>query len=489
LNESALEFLSTPNPSLRVRDFIDRSGLDFEQYSYLLEAVGFDDPNEVLTNEMGGRFLKDESLGKIRNLFNLLRQPLEALFENERKGVTIELARIGYKSKKSAIVDVGWNASSLRSLAALNPKDDPLVGYYFGTWKEAEVQEDDSLKLNSFFMHLGKPLEHAALVRESVNLIEIINTAPCPTLLSFEIDGDEAKPIFSNLKDAGLSVSKHKKLWSGSRDFLEDYFKVSMPASFYRSSENGFIYLSQVLDRLLRRPTEAEIEEWGDIRHSEGFGLEVSRPLVASIGENVFGVELLDAFEASNWKRAFLAKLSQDQRQFVLDRSSFQTPPPTYTEMKESLRWKTLQADEYWKEKESLKLQLKQKDAQLDETIRLKESYVEKLTFLQSTLTEFKEDSQSNNHSYSSMLSSLNTGMDSQFEDLVRLLGELKVDQNKLEALRRNLESLQAELKDRDDQLRLMKIELAEASAKLDDLSQLLSSKLSVFKQLFKSDF
>jgi FMN phosphatase YigB (HAD superfamily) len=355
LDETAIEFLSTPNPALRVRDFIDRTGLDSSQFVEFMKMAGFDDPDEVLTTEMGGRYLQDHYQGQLEKLFRLLKPELETLFAEDRAGTLKVLKEAGYNHEDCAFVDIGWNGSCIRPFGRLLGLDQPeqIKAYFFGTWQEA-TQNSEHVQINSFFMHLGEPLDHFLLIRESVNLLESLNAAPFPTLLAFHSEGDEVVPTFSKHLKSGFSVEQQERLWAGAELFLRTILENGLPEL---GETPGHCYLFLTLNRLLREPAPSEVGVWGNILHSDGFGIEVYKRLVEPVDEKMTGPELMSAYKGSNWKRGFLSTLSNAQRQFVLERIEDQAPK-TFEQLRSDLEYKIRQADELWGEKEQYKWQV-----------------------------------------------------------------------------------------------------------------------------------
>jgi glycosyltransferase involved in cell wall biosynthesis/FMN phosphatase YigB (HAD superfamily) len=375
LDEDAITFLLTPNPALRVRDFLDRAGLESERHIERMRRVGFPDPDQVLTNDMGGKFLDERHPARLRDLFLLLKDDLEAMFASDREGMLQALDEAGYRPDDCAFVDIGWNASCIRTVGRLLDVSGPhgVRGYFFGTWKEADPG-DQSGTVKSFFMHLGEPQAHAMLVRESVNWIESLNAAPFPTLLAFRRNGEAIEPQFAKVLRSGFSLEQQEQLWRGAETFLDAILEHGLPAL---GAHPGHVYLKRVLHRLLREPSPAEIRAWGGILHSEGFGLEVYKHLIEPVAPDVGGDELMSAYRASNWKRGFLAILPANQRQYVLERLQ-PLRPRTWEEMEAALKFKSDQADQYWSEKERLNWEVGHLREEIDrlagESAQLRES-------------------------------------------------------------------------------------------------------------------
>ncbi len=352
LDDEALEFLMTPNPALRVRDFIDRTGLEADKYLDAMRMAGFADPEEVLTNEMGGQYTDSGHPAKLRRLFLLVEADLRKLFARDRAGFRQLLDEVSFDPAESAFVDIGWRASSVKPMHRIV---DPgaagcITGYYFGTWREAEPGKKP-VRIKSFFMHLGEPAQHEALIRESVNWIESLHSAPYPTLLSLSPGDSDVTPEFSSRQRGGFSPEQQERIWAGAEAFLRGFSATSLPDPGERG---GFAYIFLVLKRLVCEPSPAELAAWGSLEHSDGYGIEVYKPLVQPVPENAGGEELMAAYRASSWRRGFLASLSDERRDFVLERLEA-TKPKTFEELRADLEWKIKQNDQLWAENARLK--------------------------------------------------------------------------------------------------------------------------------------
>ncbi len=354
LDKVALKFLKTPNPALNVKDYIDRTGLDSGKYLEFIKMAGFGDPDEILTNEMGGRFLKPEYEWQLENLFKMIQPDLEAIFEEDRAGVLKILEDSSFNQEDSAFVDIGWNGSCVRPIARILdvPEGQHINAYFFGTWEEAlEGAGASRVDFKSYYLTFSKPADHFELIRESVNLIESLHAAPFPTLLAFKMAGESATPVYANKLKGGFNAAQQKKLWKGAEQFIKAAIELEIPESI---PADGHCYISLVLNRLLREPSPKEVKEWGKILHSDGFGLEVYKPLIETVSSDLKGEELLHAYRGSNWKRGFLSSLPSIQRNYILDRIQ-KKGKRTYEELAADLEWKTRQADELWEDCERLK--------------------------------------------------------------------------------------------------------------------------------------
>ncbi len=320
LDERAIKFLSEPNPSLRVRDFIDRTGLDSPQYIEVIKSVGFSSPDEVITSDLGGNFLRSVYKSRLASLFQLIEVDLLASFERCREGLLKSLEEQSFNIEDSAIVDIGWQGSSANALAHLLNLHEPesLKAYFFGTWPC--IKEISPVVCSrSFFMHAGEPQDLGNLVLESVSILEALHSAPLTTMLDYSLVEQKGyMPVYSSCDASGLNIAEQEHVWTGVELFLETVSDSTFPLP---SKEAGINYLERVLHRLLREPSPLERRRFGKLLHSEGFGMEINLPLILPAHDKLKWAQILERYEASNWKRGFLAELDETTRSLFLART------------------------------------------------------------------------------------------------------------------------------------------------------------------------
>ena len=320
LDTRAIEFLSEPNPSLRARDFIDRTGLDSRKYTEVIKSVGFSSPHEVITSDLGGKFLKSFYKSRLASLFRLIEVDLLASFERCREGLLQSLEEQSFNIEDSAIVDIGWQGSSAHALSQLLNLHEPesLKAYYFGTWPCIK-EISPAVCSRSFFVHAGEPQELGNLVLESVSILEALHSAPLTTMLDYDFKEQEGYiPVYSSCGASGLDIAEQEHVWIGVELFLE---KVSDSTFPLPSIEAGINYLERVLHRLLREPSPIERRRFGKLLHSEGFGIEINAPLILQAHDKLKWAQIVERYEASNWKRGFLAELDETTRSLFFARA------------------------------------------------------------------------------------------------------------------------------------------------------------------------
>ena len=418
VDTAALEFLLTPNPALRVRDFLDRACLDSDQHLETIRQAGFPDPEAVLTNESGGRFLDPVSRERLIVLFQLLKPQLEQLFAADRLGVLKSLEAAGYHPEDSAFVDIGWTGSSIRPMQRLFGSKHPVRAYFFGSWQEAQPVARIA-RIRSFFLHLGQPLDRFQLLRESVNLLESLHAAPHPPLIAYQTVDDLPVGRHAPQLLGGFNSSQQAQIWAGAEGFLRSIIAGGLPPA---GPADGICYTTLILQRFLREPTPAEVKAWGGLQHSDGFGIEVYKPLVDAQSVHLEGEPLLQAFHASSWKRGFLTALTPDKRQFVIERV-FPKIPRTMEELRAAYEFKCRQTDEFWSEKERYKWEAGHYRKEID---RLSGVIAE----AQQTLTQKTQDTER------------------ALIQIERQQQEIRLLEGQAQAHREHLETLQNEIKD-----------------------------------------
>ncbi len=325
LNHSSMPFLLTPNPHLRVRHFLTRLGIDPEPLAEKIRHAGFASLDDVITTP-GGVFRTDKDHQAMHRLMVSLKDTILARATAERERLEKYLDQIGFKvdeAKKFAVVDLGWQASSARSLqmwfnfqaAAAGKQPQILRALYFGTWHFAQTAIEAGCRLSSFFFHLDKPPGRRALVSESVELIEMFFGAPHPTIVGLR-EGAEGRmePIFGSAEHNDEHSAHLARLRERAVDFCRDAAALTRPGELLDWTGQGFGYLDAALERFLRRPTSEEGRVLGALPARDSFGgATPTRPLalVPTSWERVLHPSRLrEAFQHAFWKKGFLAQLT-----------------------------------------------------------------------------------------------------------------------------------------------------------------------------------
>ncbi len=321
LEADSLEFLLAPNPCMSVKHFLQRAGIDPALYADEISRLGFSSPEQIITTPDGG-FILDEYWMKMRNLLKMMEHEIIEKSEYERGKLFEYFDDIGFAPNEIAVVDVGWQASSvksLRELLVLRGQKCALKGFYFGTWHFAESAVNAGAKLESFFLHMGKPDWRAGLIAESVELLESFFWAPYSSITGIEKDGEHFKALYGE-KELTDEISVLMELAVESAfSFIDDALEV-LPDM--REYEPPFSYLEGVMERLFRYPSENDARVLGQITHRTGFGgYGPIRPLAKlPSAKNMFLHlnALQDAYDHCFWKKGFLSQLNPKESELII---------------------------------------------------------------------------------------------------------------------------------------------------------------------------
>lgn len=320
LDDEAIEFLATPNPRLRVRDFFERIGLRAEDYAAAIAARGLPGLDEVITTARGA-FREPRYYWDLHALFWEASVQIVEKARAERTELLAYLGEAGLKEGRAAIVDIGWQASSLRSLVHLlggGQAAERLYGFYLATWKYAARAANDGCRFESLLVHRHRPQHRADLLEESVALLEVLFTAPLPSIVGLHRTSEGWEPVGGPPDLLEEQYSCLESLWTGTSAFLDDALR-RLPGP---AEDDALPYLDRTLDRVLRHPLAEEARIWGALRHREGFGANRAFPIVPaapSTWERLLGTRnLREEYDHCAWKRGLLSTLPPAERARLL---------------------------------------------------------------------------------------------------------------------------------------------------------------------------
>jgi hypothetical protein len=296
-----------------VRDFLERIHLHADVYADVLQNAGFSDLDEVVTSP-SGLFLADAG-SKMSHFFRTISDDVLAIAKEERVKLLAYFETVGLDaSPDSAIVDIGWQASSLRSLQSLLRRQSPnyqLRGYYFATWEFAQPTIDAGALLKSYLMHLGEPLNRKELLLGSVEALEFFFTAPYPTIVGLEKKDGEWHPIHGKPENTKPMEANLLSLHEAALDFSRTLLNMLPPAFFHQAPlKEG--YLDYAMKRFFKNPTSEEAQSYGQLRMRDSFGDGSTIKHLAKLPKlplfNKKG-EIQRAFNTSYWREGFRAQL------------------------------------------------------------------------------------------------------------------------------------------------------------------------------------
>lgn len=321
MDDAALGFLMTADAFLSVRDFLERIGLDADPLAADARRAGFSGLDEEIT-VAGGHFRSPGHQARLRQLLLAVAPQILAIAQAERANVTAYFDDVGFVPGPVAIVDLGWQASSLRSLQdllRLRQPDFRLRGFYFGTWTAAAPVVEAGCELASFFFHLGQPQPRAALLAECVELIEHLFTAPHATVVSLARDAQGWRPVCGAWETTPQQRQALGRVSAAAAAFVQDLLAV-VP-TMKEHDRLPFGYLETVLERVLRHPTRAEAEALGELPHRSSFGgnapcRHLARP-PAMARAFLRPRALREAFGRAYWRAGFRARLGPLERTLI----------------------------------------------------------------------------------------------------------------------------------------------------------------------------
>ena len=313
LDDDALAFLTTPNPNMQVRDFLTRLDLDPTLYQAQAKQAGLRSLKEVVATPLGT--FKDGSIrNKIYALMRILSGEIMQQANAERALLFDYFDSATLNAEQSIFVDVGWQASSIKSLSRLlslkNNAPTTLTGCFFGTWHFAQPVVDAGNDIRSFFHHLNEPAHRSDLIQQSVSIIESLFSAPHPTIVGVEKKAaGEWQAAYADTQEQAQANRRLELVWQGAETFIQDMLPLACPSS----ADDGIELLEGLLTRILRRPTMEDAIALGNIQHRESFGSNRSTTIVHPPSSTSNGAKLQQGLQQSNWKQGYKAQLTEKQ--------------------------------------------------------------------------------------------------------------------------------------------------------------------------------
>lgn len=275
--------------------------------SELIERLGVT-PQDDLDERFGSLVTSDEIA---RSVIQLHEIDILNKAEAERKVVTAYLAHAGlFDEEDSVLVDVGWYCSiqkNLQNLIAMEGKRPRLHGIYFGT----HVERTDVLDAEGLFYTNRHPLRHHDVFNGSLEVVELLFTAPEQSIISVEPFGSgyNFKRLQNAHEDARIRAAEH--IVDGAisavtalkqSDLIDAVIDIDSDTIMSRFSW------------LLKNPAKSLVDAMTGINHSSGFGGSEFRPMVLQRTAGLGVQHLIREHNRSYWPRALYLKASPRQR-------------------------------------------------------------------------------------------------------------------------------------------------------------------------------
>lgn len=318
LDAEAMEFLCCPNPAMTARDFFLRVGLEPPDDA-TFNALGIHRPDQIMTHA-GGGFIDESWRWGLGELFRRREEEILGLARAEFKQLADYFDDINLGNDVFGVVDLGWQASSVRSIRRLLKrmgKRSEFNAYYFATWRYAQPALDEGCTLTSFYCHLHKPQLRADLLAESVELIEMFFADTMPSIVSLNKNGEDWLPICGSPELSPHHQAAMDTARKAAMTFVDDMLPW-LPDPRDHQGASGLGYLDAILARVLRNPKPSEADTLGDLSLRNSFGGQGPlRHLAKTLdqqGQPLSGQALREAYDNCYWKKGFAVRLTNEQR-------------------------------------------------------------------------------------------------------------------------------------------------------------------------------
>lgn len=171
-------------------------------------------------------FLKTyEDIQAVQRFFEDNESVILECGENERRTIIRYFEHIKLLEGKSGIVDLGWKGSMLKGIekiCSLEKRDGEITGFYFGTHKHMEGK----FKESPYAMEQGeaKAQSQKALLHDyAVNILELMFSAPHPSVIKIEEDNGTFLPVYQKVSEEEIKrIEASKEILDGVMDFVKD---------------------------------------------------------------------------------------------------------------------------------------------------------------------------------------------------------------------------------------------------------------------------
>jgi hypothetical protein len=210
-------------------------------------------------------------------------------------------------SGRIAVVDIGWNGTIQKALAAvasldMRPLD--LHGYYLGTLPAINQDLGGSVA-HGFLFDSGVPVDHANAVLHLRQLVEFICTTTRGSLRGFRADGNTVMPVHGSVDHPDAQQVHVAQLRDGALAYARGLAQEQRVFGEQPISASAAI---RHLARTIMAPTAEEAREIGDIRHGDGLGSDRVRAL-ASFSDGPFTPQSLATdYETAYWPIGLMAR-------------------------------------------------------------------------------------------------------------------------------------------------------------------------------------
>lgn len=308
LDHVALDFLVSGVQRLSPPEYLRRIDLDPDQPEIAREiATRFPDRDRVVD---------DAGLVAMRSLFLAIEPFVLRRAALEREALLVHLNDHGLFEGRATVVDLGWHGSLQRSLVRLgrsatgHPVD--ISGVYLGTMADSPEEVDGQpIRLAGWLFAQGEPTDvMAATVHQSVEVIELLFSAPRPGVQYIRLQHGRPRPVRTREKEELHRLRIARSI----HEAVEPAVVALRPLIGLLDANDYRAIAVQQLKTLLCEPDREDVVRFRAIDHAEGFGRSIYRPIIAPEPRSLDPRALIEAQERSFWPIAFKTGLARHKR-------------------------------------------------------------------------------------------------------------------------------------------------------------------------------
>lgn len=364
LDEEVMEFLIGGTSKLQVKDFLERIGLSSEKYKNHILAAGFSSTKQFVQS--------NDDYKNLKKLFTHLEKEILNLAKMEKKTLIEYFSQIGLlDSKKISFVDIGWHGSLQKSLLKiLEPYDITIDGYYLGIFERAKDIHENLNSIHGHLFNLSKPNWAENIIKQCVEVFELIHSAPHGSLIRLKKENDSIYPVMAEEEQDLEKKQIIEDILQGSEDFFKEVAPIMIKYDLTFKPE----FSLSPIARLLNEPTKNEANLIGDIYHMEGFGNISSKRYIAKPKTFYLNFKrYIDDFNHSFWKKGFKKRSPLLYLLLIASRHSkfsivaknlkkllyLKSDPRHDDSLYSDLEFQKHQINKYWSESQQLKIDKK----------------------------------------------------------------------------------------------------------------------------------
>lgn len=324
LDLDRLELLM-PTPGLTLRDYVERCGYNATEHEKALRSLGFASLDTPLTTIAFGRFINPSYHEWLKKWLSGVGDDFLERCRKDRKMVLEYLMDQGVHRPGSFVVDIGWKGTLIKSSQEILQEADAKItlrSLFFGTQASAKRIVEGGGSVDSCFFHFGLPPKRAALAAECVELIELLFSAPHPTILGLQKTAEGIEPVYGKSEHTPQQSENLAAMLEAAYAFVQDAASVGVSADNFNAPLMTDDFMEEHLKRFLRNPTLSEARAVGSFGNWLGYGDKGSLRRFAQVpvptpDGKAHLWELGEAYSGCIWKRGFLVQLSFMEASYV----------------------------------------------------------------------------------------------------------------------------------------------------------------------------